>query len=159
MRAVAFTVLVALIASPAVAFSAAPAAPAPPIPANDEAAIIQVVSEAYVDGIHNFRNPVAIRKGFHPGFEMLVLKDGQLDKLPIETWIQNLEARNQKEPPPKDGKRTTEARFPRVDVTGSAAICKVEIGRDGKLVFTDYLSLYKFADGWKIVGKTFFRHP
>ena len=25
--------------------------------------------------------------------------------------------------------------------------------------FTDYLSLYKFPDGWKIVGKIYFTHP
>ena len=46
-----------------------------------------------------------------------------------------------------------------VEVTGTAAICKVELTRGGKLVFTDYLALYKFEDGWKIVGKSFYRHP
>ncbi|MFU8844570.1 MAG: nuclear transport factor 2 family protein [Bacteroidales bacterium] len=25
-------------------------------------------------------------------------------------------------------------------------------------MFTDYLSLYKFEEGWKIVSKIFFRH-
>jgi hypothetical protein len=124
-----------------------------------KAAVVEVVDAAYVDGIHNFRDPVAIRKGFHPGFEMLVLKNGQLEKLPIEKWIEAIEARNAKEPPPADGKRTTTAAFPLVEVTGSAAVVKVELTRDGKLVFTDYLSLYQFEDGWKIVGKIFFRHP
>ncbi|TSA38208.1 MAG: hypothetical protein D4R64_03680 [Porphyromonadaceae bacterium] len=28
----------------------------------------------------------------------------------------------------------------------------------GKLIFTDYLHLYKFKDSWKIVGKIFYRH-
>jgi hypothetical protein len=55
--------------------------------------------------------------------------------------------------------RTTSAEFPLVEVTGTAAICKVELTRGGKLVFTDYLALYKFEDGWKIVGKSFYRHP
>ena len=127
--------------------------------AADRAAVVEVVTAAYVDGIHNFRDPVAIRRGFHPGFEMLVLKEGQLEKLPIEKWIEAIEARNAKEPPPTDGKRTTLAAFPLVEVTGSAAVVKVELTRDGRLVFTDYLSLYRFADGWKIVGKIFFRHP
>lgn len=125
----------------------------------EQAAVVDVVQAAYVDGIHNFRDPVAIRKGFHPDFEMLILREGQLEKLPIAKWIEAIEARNAKEPPPTDGKRTTEASYPRVEVTGSAAVCKVELVRGGKLVFTDYLSLYKFADGWKIVGKIFYRHP
>lgn len=125
----------------------------------EQAAVVAVVQAAYVDGIHNFRDPEAIRTGFHPDFEMLILRDGNLEKLPIAKWIESIEARNAKEPPPTDGKRATEASYPRVEVTGSAAVCKVELVRGGKLVFTDYLSLYKFADGWKIVGKIFYRHP
>ena len=42
-----------------------------------------------------------------------------------------------------------------MDVTGKSAVARVEIHRDGKHVFTDYLSLYQFADGWKIVAKIF----
>ena len=42
-----------------------------------------------------------------------------------------------------------------MDVTGKAAVARVELFRDGKHVFTDYLSLYQFADGWKIVAKIF----
>jgi hypothetical protein len=127
--------------------------------AAERAAVVEVVTAAYVDGIHNFRDPAAIRRGFHPDFEMLILKDGKLEKLPIARWIENIEARNAKEPPPADGVRTTSAAFPVVEVTGTAAMCKVELTRDGKLVFTDYLALYRFDDGWKIVGKSFYRHP
>jgi hypothetical protein len=124
----------------------------------DRAAVEKVVTEAYVDGIHNFRNVDAIRKGFHPGFEMLLLRDGFLDKMPIYNWIQQIEARNKKEPLPADAKRTTIARFPLTDVTGNVALCKVELLREDKLVFTDYLLLHKLDDGWKIVGKAFYRH-
>ncbi len=126
--------------------------------AAEREAIVRVVGDAYVDGIHNFRDPVAIRKGFHPGFEMLVLRDGKLEKLPLEKWIASIEERNAKEPPPADGQRSTSAAYPLVEITGSAAICKVEITREGKLVFTDYLALYRFEDGWRIVGKSFYRH-
>lgn len=125
----------------------------------EQQAVVDVVTAAYVDGIHNFRDPVAIRKGFHPDFEMLILKDGKLERLPIAKWIERIEAQNVKEPAPADGKRSTSAAFPSVEVTGSAAVAKVELTRDGRLVFTDYLSLYEFADGWKIVGKIFYRHP
>ena len=44
----------------------------------------------------------------------------------------------------------------RVDNTASV---RVEVFRDGKHTFTDYLLLYKFADGWKIVSKAFYSHP
>jgi hypothetical protein len=151
--------VVALALLSALAPVAAPAAAADDPIAAERAAIVEVVTAAYVDGIHNFRDPAAIRAGFHPDFEMLILKDGELEKLPIAKWIESIEARNAKEPPPSDGVRTTSAEFPLVEVTGTAAICKVELTRGGELVFTDYLALYKFEEGWRIVGKSFYRHP
>jgi hypothetical protein len=123
----------------------------------EQLAVQKVVIDGYVDGIHNFRRVEAVRTGFHPGFEMLYLREGRLEKLPIYNWIASLEERNRKEPPPT-ARATTTARFALIDITGTAAVCKVELTRDGKLVFTDYLSLYKFEDGWKIVGKVFHRH-
>ena len=46
-----------------------------------------------------------------------------------------------------------------MEIAGAAASARVEVFRDGKHTFTDYLLLYKFADGWKIVSKTFHTHP
>lgn len=124
----------------------------------DQAAVKQVVMTAYVDGIHNFRRVEAVRQGFHPGFEMLMVRDGRLDKLPIYNWIASLEAQNAKEPVAADAARSTTAAFPLIDVTGDVALAKVELTRDGKLAFTDYLILHRFADGWQIIGKAFNRH-
>jgi len=73
-----------------------------------------------------------------------------------------MEARNLKEAPPKaapDAPRETTAKFLGVEITATAATCKVELCRGGKQVFTDFLALYRFEDGWKIVSKTFYRHP
>ena len=52
----------------------------------------------------------------------------------------------------------TVCKFLVVDVTGSAASVKLELHQGDKRIFTDYLSLYKFPDGWKIVGKIYYRH-
>jgi len=49
--------------------------------------------------------------------------------------------------------------FKLVDVTGTEAVARVELWRDGRHMFTDYLSLYKRPDGWKIAAKTFYAHP
>ena len=125
----------------------------------EQSAVVAVIQDAYVDGIHNFRRVEAVRRGFHPGFEMLMLQNDSLGKLPIYTWIENLERANCASPLPDDHAPTTKARYLSVDVTGDAAVVKLELVRDEKVVFTDYLSLYRFADGWKIVGKVFHRHP
>jgi len=148
--------LVAPILAAALA-AAAPALAADLTPA--QLAVRQVVQDAYVDGIHNYRNVEAIRQGFHPGFEMLMLRDGELGTLPIAEWIARIEKSNADKPIPPDALRTTEATYPIIDVTADVALCKVELSREGKHIFTDYLLLYRFDDGWKIVGKAFYRHP
>jgi hypothetical protein len=48
--------------------------------------------------------------------------------------------------------------FVNIDISGSAACAKIELYQNKKKIFTDYLSLYKFSDGWKIVSKIYYRH-
>jgi len=46
-----------------------------------------------------------------------------------------------------------------VNVSGKEASVKLEFYVADKLTYIDYLSLYKFEDGWKIVSKIFYRFP
>jgi hypothetical protein len=121
----------------------------------DEDAVKQVITSAYIDGIQNRGSAEQIRAGFHPDFNMLRLMDNDIKPLPIEEWIANLEKSKAKgdAPPAK-----AEGKFINVDITGNAAVVKLELYREGKKTFTDYLVLYKFAEGWKIVSKTYHRH-
>jgi hypothetical protein len=43
----------------------------------------------------------------------------------------------------------TEGNFISVDVTGTNAVVKLELYRENKKIFTDYLVLYKFVEGWE----------
>lgn len=45
-----------------------------------------------------------------------------------------------------------------IEVVGNAAVAKVELYREDKKIFTDFLSLYKFEEGWRIVSKIYHRH-
>jgi hypothetical protein len=45
-----------------------------------------------------------------------------------------------------------------VGLSDDTAVVRVDLSRDGKHVFTDFLSLYKTAKGWQIVAKVFRRH-
>jgi len=45
-----------------------------------------------------------------------------------------------------------------VDVVGNAGIAKIEFYKGEKLAYTDFLSLYKFNDGWKLVAKIYQEH-
>ncbi len=126
--------------------------------ADETDAIKQVVTSAYVEGIQNNGSIEAIRKGFHPSFNMLRFTENEIKPYPIEEWIAAIEKRNTDAKP--DAKIVlTEAIFLSVDVTGTAAIVKLELAREGKKTFTDYIVLYKFTEGWRIVSKSYYRHP
>jgi hypothetical protein len=120
------------------------------------AAVKKTIENAYVKGIHIDRDIPAIRKGFHEDFNMLIFRDDEIRKMNIGEWIAGIEKRKKEDtsPPPYD----TTWEFPMVDVTGNAAVARVEIFRDRKHIYTDYMSLYRFSDGWKIVNKIYFSH-
>jgi hypothetical protein len=124
---------------------------------SEEDEIKQVINAAYIGGIHN-GGPVAdIRKGFHPSFNMLRLIDNQVKPLPIEEWITNIEANRAKNPNAVNPK--VEGKFTYVSVAGTSSSVVLELYREGKKIFTDNLLLYKFTEGWRIVSKTYYRHP
>ena len=123
----------------------------------DEAADVKaVVQSAYVEGVHAKGDAALMRQGFHPDFRMLVLRDGKMSAVTLEEWIGRLDARNKENP--NAAKPAIKAEYPLINITDNAAVVRVELSRDGKHVFTDYLSLYRFPDGWKIVGKIFQSH-
>jgi hypothetical protein len=127
---------------------------------NDEKqAVMKVVEEAYVQGVHANPSGEAMRKGFHQDFIMFVFDAGNVKKVTRDEWIGRIEAGAAKAKSNGGAPPSVKHEFPLVEITGNAAIVKVELHRDGKHIFSDYLSLYKFEDGWKIVGKIFYRHP
>jgi len=117
-----------------------------------------LIEAAYINGAYNALDTKAMREGFHPSFAIHGVRDGALSKYPIDEWIKGIEKR--KTAPDFDpAKEKWEHRFVFIDVTGDAAVAKVELSKGGKHVFTDYLSLLKLADGWKITDKVYYRHP
>lgn len=123
----------------------------------DREAIRTVITEAYVMGLHNGGDLEKTRKGFDPAFNLLIQgKDGTVKKLAIADWIQKAEQRELENPEGPEVK--TRVKFLKIDVTGTAAVAKIELYREQKRIFTDYLSLYKFGDDWRIVGKIYYRH-
>jgi hypothetical protein len=124
--------------------------------ANSEAsAIREVMNHSYVDGIQNLKGAEVIRPGFWDGFEMFMLVDGQIEKLPLEMWIERVEGQRAQNP---QHEHPVRANYLNIDVTGTAASVGLELWRGDDKIFTDYFQLYRFDDGWKIVSKIFHRH-
>lgn len=123
----------------------------------DEVLVKEVVNSAYVSGIHNGGSIDDIRQGFHPSFQMLRLVENEVKPTTIEEWITGIEkSRAQGNAAPAVH---TEGKFISVTVAGTAANVVLELSRGDKKIFTDNLLLYKFNEGWRIVSKTFYRHP
>lgn len=122
----------------------------------DKQMIQNVIEEGYVQGLHNQGDLEKTAANFHPGFNLLGVRNNMLTKYPIYSWIESSKTRREKAKD-KRGIKTT-AKYPLIDITGNSAVAKVELYREGEKIFTDYLSLYKFEEGWRIVSKIYHDH-
>ena len=124
---------------------------------DDKAAVEQVIKSAYFNGAFNDLDTESMKKGFHPDFAIFSAKGKKLGKYPIAVWIERTEKRKS-DPGFDPAQVARDCKITSLDVTGGCATAKVEIHKNGKLVYTDYLSLLKFDDGWKIVAKVYHSH-
>ena len=126
--------------------------------AKDVEAIKATIQSAYVDGLQNDGDVEKIDKGFHPDFNLLGIgKNNQMWKLPISKWKESVVQKVEKGEMPKKGDNKVTIKFLNVDVTGTAAVAKIEFYIGTKLTYIDYISLYKFNEDWKIVNKIFYK--
>jgi hypothetical protein len=121
-------------------------------------AIKSVIQSSYVDGLQNKGDIEVIRKGFHPGFNLLGVRQNSLTKYPIYSWLESFQKRLLADPNPPSEEQMITCKYLLIDVTGNAAMAKIELWRQDKRLFTDYLQLYKFEEGWRIVSKIYYRH-
>lgn len=116
-----------------------------------------LIEKSYINGAFNALDPDAMAQGFHPDFSIFSAKGESIQKYPIKDWVENVRKRKAKDGfDPAENK--WEHKFVSVDVTGGSASAKIELSKDGKKVYTDYLSLLKFDSGWKIVAKVYHKH-
>jgi Putative lumazine-binding len=121
----------------------------------NEIAIKNLIEKSYFNGAYNGLDTKSMAAGFHKDFAIFYAEAGDtLGKYPINDWIKGIEKRKAKpefDPKKKDWKGVIKF----VDITGGSAMAKVELSKNGKLTYTDYLSLLKFDKTWKIVGKVY----
>lgn len=116
-----------------------------------------LIETCYINGAFNDLNPEAMKKGFHEEFAIFSAKGEKLGKYPIDRWVSSVSQRKS-DPDFDPASNRWEHNFASVDVTGNSAAAKVELFKDGRHVYTDYLSLLKFDSGWKIVAKVYHQH-
>ena len=123
---------------------------------SEEAAVIKVIEDAYMNGVCNIGDVEAVKKGFHEDFSLKGIEKGELFVLPVADWIEGIKKHKAAGEYPVKVK--THFEYPLIDITGTAAMVKVKFIQAGKHVYTDYLLLLKFEDGWRLTDKIYFRH-
>ncbi|MFC1483852.1 nuclear transport factor 2 family protein [Candidatus Neomarinimicrobiota bacterium] len=115
--------------------------------------IKSVIEKAYIQGIHGEQDEELIRVGFHEDFRMLVLADNALDPVGIDAWLERLVIMKRDNPDLWSAAASHE--FKLIDVSGYAAVAVLDVWRGEVHFSTDYMLLYKFDEGWRIVSKIF----
>ena len=115
--------------------------------ATSEEEIVRRTVESYLHG-PKFNDIDSFKRAFHPEAKLFfVQKNDELGQLTQEQWYKGFEKSAGNE-------EKGDLQIASVNVTGKPASVKVvEIYEDS--TYTDYISLLKLADGWKIVNKIF----
>ncbi|MFB0533535.1 MAG: nuclear transport factor 2 family protein [Anaerolineae bacterium] len=119
----------------------------------DREAIKQVIEKAYIRGIHGNQDEETVKGGFHQDFAMLVLQDSTLKKVTVAEWLARIETMKAQNPDLWEAE--TRYTFELVDIAGYAAVAKLDVYKGATHFSTDYMLLYRFEEGWRIVSKIF----
>ena len=119
----------------------------------EKQAIKQVIEQAYIRGIHETQDEQTIRSGFHQDFAMLVLQDDGIEKVKVDEWLDRIAVMKAENPELWNAETTYT--FELVDAAEYAAVAKLEVYKGATHFSTDYMLLYRFKDGWRIVSKVF----
>ena len=78
-------------------------------------------------------------------------------KYSITDWKANTIKKLKEGELPRTGDDMVSVKFITIDITGTAAMTKIEFYVGEKLTYVDYISLYKFENGWKMVNKIYYK--
>lgn len=117
---------------------------------SEDITAIEAVVQTYLDGLYE-GDTVKLGKAFHEVSHLYSMTDGGVTDLPREKWFEFVKARGS--PKAKGLKRSD--RIVSIDLSGpETAFVKLECAIPPRY-FTDYLTLLKLKDGWRVVSKTF----
>ena len=119
--------------------------------AQADAAAARVPLENYIQG-HATGNGDFMRKAFHTDAKVMAFRDGKLTNLTSEEFASRFNGKPAADEAQR--KRTIES----VEITGNAGVGKIVLDYP-TVKYTDYMSLLKVGDEWKIVNKVFYAEP
>ena len=119
-------------------------------------AIKKVIQDSLVDGYLNDYNTQEMEKGIHSEFRNLELRNNKLSKRDFEDLLAYIKRVKPHRP---NGRRVkVTVKFLMVDVIGNIGCAKVEFYDGPNLHGTDFITLIKFENGWKLIGTLAYEH-
>ena len=116
-----------------------------------ETAAARVPLENYIQG-HATGNGDFMRKAFHTEAKVMAFRDGKLTNMTSEEFASRFNGK------PAADEAQRKRRIESVEITGNAGVGKIVLDYP-QVTFTDYMSLLKVGDEWKIVNKVFYAEP
>ncbi len=127
---------------------------------NEQEAIKRLIQTCYIEGMANNGDFEKMNIIFHPDFIMTGLsKEKKMWKWNYTRLQDYYETEKSKGNIPLTEDNKITAKYITIDVIGYLALVKLEIYHGTELAYIDYLNLFKFEDGWKIISKTFYNVP
>ena len=120
-------------------------------PAQADTAAARVPLENYIQG-HATGNGDFMRKAFHTDAKVVSFRDGKLASMTAEEFASRFIGK------PAADEAQRKRRIESVEITGNAGVAKIVLDYPA-VTFTDYMSLLKIGDEWKIVNKVFYAEP
>jgi len=115
-----------------------------------ETAAIEALAQDYFLGMYE-GDVERLRRIFHPQCWLFGENRNGSHEFPLSGFLDQIAS----EPVPKTEGEPFDMCVVSIDRTGSVAVVKVEVRYQGRR-YTDYLTLQKAANCWRIVGKLFF---
>jgi len=122
----------------------------------DQKAISELIQLAYAEGLQNEGNMDKIDRGFHPDFSMISRGNSEkLDLLGLERWKEHKKKSLASGKLPRKEGNQVSLEFDFIDVSGDVAVAKVRYYEGKTQTYLDYISLYRYEEGWKIISKIY----
>lgn len=124
----------------------------------EQQAIIGIIENTYAEGLQNQGDSLAIDKGFHPQFQMIARDQnnpGDLRLYPIRDWRRSAIKRRATGQLPRPDSQKVHLTFEWIDIEGDAAVAKIRYYEGEEHTYIDYITLYRFDQGWRMISKAF----
>jgi len=108
----------------------------------------RVPLDNYIQG-HATGNGDFMRKAFHTDAKIMAFRDGKLMNMTAEEFASRFNGK------PAADEAQRKRRIENVEITGNAGVGKIVLEYP-TVTYTDYMSLLKVGDEWKIVNKVFY---